>query len=109
MAKRQAAILFTLLGILVASFGNATPGDASVVNQMKDRLLTATSQDDTAAYRRLRREALALPDEQFAALLDVLDKIDSWQAMAIGEGLQLRKEQPALAADFDDRLNEIID
>jgi hypothetical protein len=109
MAKQPTAKMFALLGILAALSVNATPGSASVVDQMKDRLLTAASQDDAAAYRQLRSEALALPDEQFAALLDALGKIDSWQAMAMQEGLRLRKKQPALAADFDDRLNEAID
>ncbi len=84
------------------------PGRDLAMTGVSKRLLEAVHEDDDAAYRRAREEALRLPPDAFAALLQSLHKAGTWQAMAIHDALKLRREQPDLAADFDERLKEAI-
>ena len=81
----------------------AQPADETLA-----QLLKAVREDDTEAYVQARGQALALPDEQFAGLLKDLSEIDTWQAMAMRDGLKLRREEPEVAKDFDDRMREIV-
>jgi hypothetical protein len=87
----------------------AQGGEPFGMNGIANPLLEAVRNDDDAAYRRARDESLRLPPEEFAALLRSLDEAGTWQAMAVRDGLKLRREQPDLAADFDDRLQKTID
>ncbi len=99
--------------IIVISVANlvssaAEPEEGGGMTSVSKRLLEAVQDEDDAAYRRARDDALRLPPSDFAALLQSLHKAGTWQAMAIHDALKLRREQPDLAGDFDDRLQETI-
>lgn len=105
-SNRVVWIIMSIVVNLVSSA--AEPGEGLAMDSVDKRFLEAVRNDDDAAYQHARDEALRLPPDDFAALLQSLDKAGTWQSMAIHDALRLRREQPDLAADFDDRLQETI-
>ena len=79
----------------------------TTVNNVLESLNHAVEQDDNAAYRTARSVALELDDREFDALLEALDKTGTWQALAVKNGLRVRRENPDLATEFDESLDRL--
>ncbi len=75
------------------------------VNNVFESLIQAVEQDDNEAYCVARSAALELDERQFDALLNVLEKVETWQALAIQGGLRVRRQNPELATQFDKHLD----
>lgn len=107
MVDARTAIVLPLMVSLFLAWGTCPAAEAS--EDIKALLLDAVKKDDDLAYTKARERALRLPDKEFSSLLDGLAQEGAWQAMAIRDGLKLRREQPLVAKEFDDRLTEIIE
>ncbi len=98
-----------LLGLVITipcvAFANAVPDATSVL----DDILDAIQKNNVDSYRNAREQALKLPDAEFALLIENLSKLTGWRALAVRDGLKLRRNDPATAKDFDDRLKEIVE
>lgn len=75
------------------------------VNNVIEPLIDAVKEDDNEAYRAARSAALKLEDGKFDTLLEVLAKADTWQALAVKNGLRIRRKNPNLAAKFDETVD----
>jgi hypothetical protein len=89
----------------LSAFGLHASQSATAI--LVEDLLQSVARNDSGAYYNARSAALGLGTDEFAKLLNALSETDSWRALAIHNALRIRRDQPALATDFDERLERV--
>ncbi len=106
MSKTQFDLQCVVLTFMLLFFAHTTLCQIEpAVKTVIEALHQAVALDDNAAYHAARAAALELDDQEFDALLEALDKTDTWQALAMQGGLRVRRQHSELAAQFDKHLD----